>query len=63
MVKIEEVWQGTPESVPLPEVVVTSEGVFHADGVTPLVITDEQMRAAGYKKMRRQVSEWEEVDD
>lgn len=59
----EEVWQSGPQSLPLPDAVITSEGVFHADGVTPLVINDDRMRAGGWRKMRRLVTEWEEVHD
>lgn len=59
--KTEEAWEGGPESWPMPEMVVTSEGTFHADGMTPLVITDDDMRAGGWRKVRRFVTEWEEV--
>jgi hypothetical protein len=62
-VKTEEVWQGDQNSLPLPEHIITNEGAFMLDGVTPFEVTDEQMRAAGWRKMRRQVSEWEEIDD
>jgi hypothetical protein len=56
--RIEEMWEGGPDAVPLPEHVITSEGAFWPDGVTPFEITDEQMRAAGWKKRRRLVSDW-----
>lgn len=58
---VEEVWVGGPEAAPLPAQVLTHEGVFHADGVTPLEITDEMMRAAGWKKQRRRVTDWEDA--
>jgi hypothetical protein len=61
-VKTEEVWQFPPDA-PMPDMVFVDEKAYHADGVTPFEPTDEQMRAAGYKKLRRQVTEWEEVDD
>lgn len=61
--KTEEGWVGGPDALPMPDMVITSEGTFHTDGVTPLEITDEMMRAAGWKKVRRQITEWEEVDD
>jgi hypothetical protein len=61
--KEEECWVGDSDSTPMPTGIMTHEGAFHEDGVTPLVVNDERMRAAGWKKMRRQVTEWEEVDD
>lgn len=57
---VEEVWVGGPGALPLPPQVITHEGVFYEDGVTPLEITDEAMRAGGWKKRQRLVSEWEE---
>jgi hypothetical protein len=54
---------GDQNSEPLPETIMTNEGAFLLDGVTPFNPTDDQMRAAGWRKMRRQVTEWEEVHD
>lgn len=59
--RVEESWEGGSDAWPLPEMVVTHEGTFHADGFTPLVITDDDMRAGGWRKMRRFVTEWEEI--
>jgi hypothetical protein len=56
--RVEEAWEGGPDSVPLPAHVITTEGAFWPDGTTPFEITDEQMRAAGWKKRRRLVSDW-----
>lgn len=58
---VEEAWEGGPDAVPLPEHIVTTEGAFWPDGVTPFEITEDQMRAAGWKLRRRVVSDW--VDD
>jgi hypothetical protein len=59
--RVEEAWEAGPDAVPLPAHVITTEGVFWPDGVTPFEITEEQMRAAGWKLRRRVVSDW--VDD
>lgn len=59
--QVEEVWVGGPDAAPLPPQVITHEGVFLADGVTPFEVTDEVMRAAGWKKQRRLVTEWEDA--
>ena len=56
--RVEEAWEGGPDAAPLPEHVITTEGTFWPDGVTPFEVTDEQMRAAGWKKRWRIVSDW-----
>lgn len=61
VLSLEEVWVGGPDALPLPPQVITPEGVFHADGETPLEITDEVMRAGGWKMRRRLVTEWEDA--
>lgn len=58
VLSLEEVWVGGPDALPLPPQVITHEGVFHKDGVTPLEITDEMMEAGGWKKRQRLVTEW-----
>jgi hypothetical protein len=59
--RVEEAWEGGPDAAPLPGYVITREGAFWADGVTPFEITDEQMRAAGWKKRWRVVSDWRDA--
>lgn len=61
VLNLEEVWVGGPDALPLPPQVITPEGVFHEDGVTPMEITDEGMRAGGWKRRRRLSTEWEEA--
>jgi hypothetical protein len=61
VLKVEEVWACGPGALPLPPQIITHEGVFHEDGVTPLEITDEAMRAGGWKRQRRLVTEWVEA--
>lgn len=58
VLRAEGVWEGGPGALPLPPQVITHEGVFHEDGVTPMEITDEAMRTGGWKKRQRLVTEW-----
>jgi hypothetical protein len=55
---VEEVWEMGPGAEQLPAHVVTSEGVFWPDEVTPFEITADQYRAAGWKLRRRLVTDW-----
>lgn len=58
VLNLEEVWVGGPDAAPLPPQIITHEGVFLADGVTPFEVTDEVMRAAGWKRQRRLSTGW-----
>lgn len=60
VLRLDEVWAAGPNAEQLPAGVMTNEGLFYEDGVTPLEITDDMMRAAGWKKMSRLVTEWVE---
>lgn len=56
--RVEEAWVGDQHSVPVPDAVLTAEGAFFADGRTPYEISDDEMRAAGWRKQWRLVSDW-----
>lgn len=57
--RVEEVWEMGPGDAQLPpfEFEIIDGHLVHPDG-TPLVITEEHYRAAGWKLRRRLVTDW-----
>lgn len=58
----EVVWDTTPDSLPMPEL-HSADGQFFLDAqhTKPFEPTDEAMRARGWVKRQRWVSDWEDV--